>query len=200
MRNKDLEHRLQLLDQLNIKAPSNGIILGIIGNEGEKVERDKLLVRMSDLSTYKIKSSIDTRYVEELKTGGDVFAIVENARLKGKIGSVAPVLTDKKISFDVFLDYSDFKKLIPNLEVDLMIITHQKDSVLRVEKGPAFGKNKQQDVYVIRDDRAVKVRVSTGLIGTDFIEITSGLSAGDRIITSDVSAFRHRKEIDFDEL
>jgi len=200
MRNKDLEHRLQLLDQLNIKAPSNGIILGIIGNEGEKVDRDKLLVRMSDLSTYKIKSSIDTRYSEELKTGGDVFAIVENARLKGKIGSVAPVLTDKKISFDVFLDYSDFKKLIPNLEVDLMIITHQKDSVLRVEKGPAFGKNKQQDVYVIRDDRAVKVRVSTGLIGTDFIEITSGLSAGDRIITSDVSAFRHRKEIDFDEL
>jgi len=27
MRNKDLEHKLQLLDQLNIKAPSNGIIL-----------------------------------------------------------------------------------------------------------------------------------------------------------------------------
>jgi len=63
---------------------------------------------------------------------------------------------DKKISFDVFLDYSDFKKLIPNLEVDLMIITHQKDSVLRVEKGPAFNKNKQQDVYLIRDDRLLK--------------------------------------------
>jgi HlyD family secretion protein len=200
MRRKDLEHRLQLLDQLNIKAPSNGIILGINGNEGEKVERDKLLVRMSDLSTYKIKSTIDTRYVEKLKTGGDVFAIVENARLKGKIGSVSPVLTDKKITFDVYLDYSDYRKLIPNLEVDLMIVTDQKDSVLRVEKGPAFNKNKFQDVYVIRNNKAVKVRISTGLIGTDFIEIITGLSPGDRIITSDISSFRHRKEIDFNEL
>ena len=159
MRNKDLESGRNLLNQLNIKAPSNGIILSINGNEGEKVDRDQLLVRMSDLSTYKIKSSIDNKYVEELKTGGDVFAIIDNARLKGKIGSVSPILTDKKINFDVFLDYSDFRKLIPNLEVNLMIITQQKDSVLRIEKGPAFNKNKQQDVYVVREDKAIKVRI-----------------------------------------
>jgi HlyD family secretion protein len=200
MRRKDLQTKLSLLDQLNIKAPSNGIILSINGNEGEKVDRDKLLVRMSDLSDYKIKSSIDNRYVEELKTGGEVFALIENARLKGKIGSVSPVLTDKKINFDVFLEYSDFKKLIPNLEVNLMIVTHQKDSVLRVEKGAAFNKNKSQDIYVVRDGKAQRVRVETGLIGTDYIEIRSGLDKGDRVITSDVSAFRHRKEVDFNEL
>lgn len=199
MRQKDLENKLRLLEHMNIKAPSNGIILSINGNEGEKVERDKLLVRMSDLSTYKIKSTIDSKYVEKLKTGGTVYAIIDNARLQGKIGSVSPMLTDKKITFDVFLDYSDYKKLIPNLEVDLLIVTDQKDSVLRVEKGPAFNKNRQQDVYVIRNNKAVKVNVSTGLIGTEFIEITSGLSPGDRIITSDVSSFRHRKEIDFEE-
>ena len=200
MRNKDLESKIKLLNQLTIKAPSNGIILSIIGNEGEKVDRDKLLVRMSDLSTYKIKSSIENKYVEELKTGGEVFAIIDNARLKGKIGSISPILTDKKINFDVFLDYSDFKKLIPNLEVNLMIVTRQKDSVLRIEKGPAFNRNRQQDVYVVRNDRAVKVRIETGLIGTDYIEVKSGLEEGDRIITSDISAFRHRKEVDFNEL
>jgi HlyD family secretion protein len=58
MRRKDLQTKMDLLQQLNIKAPSNGIILSIIGNEGEKIDRDKLLVRMSDLSNYKIKSSI----------------------------------------------------------------------------------------------------------------------------------------------
>jgi HlyD family secretion protein len=110
------------------------------------------------------------------------------------------VLTDKKINFDVFLEYSDFKKLIPNLEVNLMIVTHQKDSVLRVENGAAFSKNKNQDIYVVRDGKAQRVRVETGLIGTDYVEIRSGLDQGDRVITSDVSAFRHRKEVDFNEL
>ncbi len=200
MRNKDLEQKINLLNELNIKAPSNGIILKINTNEGEKVEKDKLLVTMSDLSTYKIKSSIDNRFVENLKTGGDVYAIIENTRLKGKIGSVSPVINDKKINFDVFLDYSDFKKLNPNLEVNLMIITHKKDSVLRVEKGPAFNRNKQQDAYVIRNGKAVKVKITTGIIGTDYIEITSGLNPGDRIVTSDISSFHHRKEVDFQEL
>ena len=200
MRKKDLESRVKLLDQLNIKAPSNGIILSISGNEGEKVDRDKLLVRMSDLSTYKIKSSIENKYAEDMKTGGEVFAIIDHDRIRGKIGSIAPILTDKKINFDVFLDNSNYKKLIPNLEVDLMIITNQRDSILRVERGPAFNKSKQQDVYVIRNDKAVKTRITTGLIGTDYLEILSGLQAGDRVITSDVSSFRHRKEVDFKEL
>jgi HlyD family secretion protein len=200
MRRKDLQTKMDLLQQLNIKAPSNGIILSIIGNEGEKIDRDKLLVRMSDLSNYKIKSSIENKYAEQLKTGGEVFAIIDNARLKGTIGSVSPVLTDKKINFDVFLDYSNFTKLIPNLEVDLMIVTRQKDSVLRVEKGPAFNKNKQQDVYIVRGNKALKVTIETGLVGTDYIEIISGLQKGDRVITSDISSFRHKKEVDFNEL
>ena len=200
MRKKELDSSLKLLNLLSIKAPSNGIVLNLFGNEGEKVDRDKLLVKMSDLSTFKIKCSIDNQYVENLKTGGEVFAIFDPARLKGKIGSVSPVITDKKINFDVYLDYSHFDKLIPNLEVDLMIITHQKDSVLRVEKGPAFNKNKQQDVYIVREGKAVKVHVSMGLIGTDYVEISSGLTPGDRIITSDVSVFRHRKEVDFQDL
>lgn len=200
IRNKELESKLNLLNQLVIKAPSNGIVLNIYGNTGEKVERDKLLVKMSDLSTYKIKCSVDNKFVENLKTGGEVFAILDHARLKGKIGNVSPVITDKKINFDVFLDYSHFNKLIPNLEVDIMIVTHQKDSVLRIENGPAFNRNKQQDVYVVRNEKAIRERVATGLIGTDYIEIVSGLNPGDRIITSDVSAFRHRKEVDFKDL
>jgi HlyD family secretion protein len=200
MRKKELESTLQLLILLSIKAPSNGIVLNIFGNEGEKVDRDKLLVKMSDLSTYKIKCSIDNQHVENLKTGGEVYAILDHSRLKGKIGNVSPVITDKKINFDVFLDYSHFDKLIPNLEVNLMIVTHKKDSVLRIEKGPAFNKNKQQDVYIVKEGKAAKVRVSMGLIGTDYIEIVSGLSQGDRIITSDVSVLRHRKEVDLQDL
>jgi HlyD family secretion protein len=190
---KELESKIRLLNQLSIKAPSNGIILNIYGNEGEKVDRDKLMVRMSDLSTYKINCSVDNRYQDKLKTGGIVYAVLDHSRLKGRIGSISPVITDKKIHFDVYLDFSHFDKLNPNLEVDVMVVTNQKDSVLRIE-------NNQQDMYSVKDGKAVKVRVTTGIIGTDYIEIISGLNPGDRIITSDVSSFHRRKEIDFQDL
>lgn len=199
MRYKELEVKKELLGRMSIKAPSNGIILSIHGNAGEKVDRDKVLVKMSDLSTYKIKCSIDNKFVETLKTGGEVYAIVDHSKLRGKIGSVSPVISDKRINFDVFLDYSHYNKLIPNLEVDLMIVTQQKDSVLRIERGPAFNRGKQHEAFVVNGDKARRVPIETGLLGTDYVEIISGLQAGDRVIVSDISSYRHRKEIDLQE-
>ena len=83
------------------------------------------------MSTFKIVASVDNRYLDDVKTGGDVYAIIDRLRLKGKIGNVSPVIKDKKIDFDVFLDYSQYPKLMPNMEVALMLVIQQRDSVLR---------------------------------------------------------------------
>jgi HlyD family secretion protein len=200
MRNKELESKEELFKRLTVRAPSDGIVLGVYADAGEKVEKDKLLVKMSDMSTFKIKGSIDNRFIDNVKTGGEVYAIIENIRLKGKIGNVSPVIKDKKIDFDVFLDYSQYQKLMPNMDVEMMIVTQQKDSVLRIEHGPAFNRSKRQDAFVIRNDKAVRQSFTTGLIGTEYIEIVSGLHAGDRVIISDVSPFRHKREIVFQDL
>ena len=200
MRQKELELRQDLLNKLTVRATSDGIILGIYTSVGEKVDKDKLLVKMSDLSTFKVKATVDNSYIDYVRTGGEVYAVIEDTRLKGKIGSVTPVLKDKKIEFDVFLDYSHYQNLIPNMEVELQIVTQQKDSVLRVEYGPVFNRNRLQDLFVIKTGRAVRKSVTTGLIGTDFVEIVDGLSPGEHIIISDISRSRRKKEIQFEEL
>jgi len=200
MRNKELSQKQDLLEKLKIRAPSDGIILGIYTNVGEKVERDKLLVKMSDLSSYKVKATIDNPYISQVKTGGEVYALLDNTSLKGKIGSVSPVMKDKKIEFDVFLDYSQYDKLIPNMEVVLQIVTQKKDSVLRVGYGPAFNKGRNQDLFVIRTGKAVRETVTTGLIGTEHVEITSGLTAGDRVIISNIIRSRRLREIELEDL
>ena len=200
IRNKELETKLDLLKRLTVRAPSDGIILGIYANAGEKVDRDKLLVKMSDMSTFKIVASVDHKYLEDVKIGGDVYAIIDRLRLKGKIGTVSPVIKDKKIDFDVFLDYSQYSKLMPNMEVSLMLVIQQRDSVLRIEQGQAFSRSQRQDVFVVKSGKAVRQSITTGLIGTEYVEVLNGLQAGDRVIISDVSPFRHKKEIVFEDL
>ncbi len=195
MRNKELELKQDLLQRLTVRAASDGIILGIFTSVGEKVEKDKLLVKMSDLSTFKVKATVDNSYIDNIKIGGEVYAIIDSTSLKGKIGSVTPVMKDKKIEFDIFLDHSYSQRLIPNMEVDLEIVIQRKDSVLRVKHGPAFNKNKYQDLFVIGTDKAVRETVTTGLIGTEYVEIVAGLAPGDRVIISDIPRSRHNREI-----
>jgi len=59
---KQLAAKIEMLAKLDIKAPSDGIIISVSGKVGEKVGSDKMLISMSDLSTFKIKGSIDKKF------------------------------------------------------------------------------------------------------------------------------------------
>lgn len=195
MQKKELERNRELLRKMIVKAPSSGIILTLQGSEGEKINADALLVRMSNLSALKIKASIGIKKASLIKTGGTVYAIVENEKVSGMIGNIKPLANDEKIEFDVFLDESTHSKLIPNQKVELQIVTEQAFNVLRLKTGPLISKNKKQDVYVLGPNNAERRRIETGLAGVDLIEIISGLKEGDSVLISASTSFRHKKEI-----
>ncbi len=193
---KELNDKMELLKKMTIRAPSYGIILEINGKEGEKVATDRLLVRMSDLSTYKIRASIDDKMSDVIKTGKSVYALLDEKKLPGKIGTVSPAIKDRKIEFDVFLEQSDYYGLRPNLNVDLRVVIDGRDSVKRVIKGPVFNEGNVQEVYIIRGDKAVLSTIETGLKGDEYIEIISGAQVGDKIIISDITPLRKVNEVE----
>lgn len=192
---KELERNHELLKKMIVRAPSSGIILTMQGSEGEKVNTDVLLVRMSDLSVLKIRASIEIKKVGIIKTGGIVYAIVENEKVLGTIGDIKPLANDEKIEFDVFLDENKHSKLIPNQKVEILIVTEQAANVLRLKRGDLITKNKKQYVYVLGQDKAVRRRIEAGLSDMEYIEVLSGLQEGERVIISASAAFRHMKEI-----
>lgn len=194
---KELEDKKELLSRMIIRAMSDGIVLEINGKEGEKVNKDRLLVRMSDLSTYKISATIDDKMDDAIKTGKDVFALVDNEKLAGKIGNINPVIKDRKIEFDVYLQQSNYAKLRPNLAVELQVVIARRDSVPRILLGPSIGKGDDHEIYKLDAGKAILTPVQTGVRGDEYIEVRSGLDIGDRIITSDISGFRKLQEIDF---
>jgi HlyD family secretion protein len=193
---KQLDQKKELLNKMIIRAPSSGIILEINGKEGEKVNDDRLLVRMSDLTTFKIIGSIESDYDNVIKTGRGVYVMVDDVKLEGKIGTISPSVKDNKIEFDVFLKQSNDPKLRPNMSLDLLVIEARRDSVLRVKKGPAFGKTNEHSLYFLQSDKAYLHEVQTDLSGNDYLEIKAGAEIGDEIIISDISSLRKLKEIE----
>lgn len=193
---KQLDQQKVLLDKMVIRATSDGIILGINGKEGEKVNTDRLLVRMSDLTTFKLTASIEDKYANVTKTGRSVIALVNGKKLTGKIGTISPTIKDGQIEFDVFLDESNNSKLRPNMSIELLVIQSRKDSVLRIKKGPAFSKSNTHEIYFKKSNKAILRTVKTGLSGNEYYEIEKGANDGDEIIISDISSLRKLEEVD----
>jgi HlyD family secretion protein len=182
---KQLADKIEMLGKLDIKAPSDGIIIAVSGKVGEKMGSDKMLVSMSDLTTFKIRGSIDEKYSEFIKTGNPVFAFPENEKLNGTIGNVTPNVADNKIQFNVHLEFSTNSKLIPNQTVKLQVLKSVKNEVLRISSDNNFKGNEEQTVYVLDSGNVVPRTVHFGIKGTEFQEIISGLNEGEKVFLSD---------------
>lgn len=184
MQEKLMAEKIEMLEGMQIKAPSDGIILSISGKVGQKIGADKPLMVLSDLTTFKIKGSLEEKYSEIIKTGNKVSVLVEDEKIGGRIGNVTPTVSNNKIQFNVHFTDSIYHELIPNQTVKLMVLKSLRNNVLRI---PSFGKIKahsKQVVNVIDSGKTYTRTVTFGLKGEEYQEVVSGLNEGEEIVFS----------------
>ena len=199
MQEKELAVKEEALSKMIIRAPSAGIILSIRGKVGEKVDNDRLLIEMSDLTNFKIQGKVDDDYSEQLKTGTRVYVGLDNEQLTGVVGTVNPVIRDRKIEFDVNLRESNHYKLRPNLNVSLDIVREERDSVLRINNGPAIGRGNEHKVFVLQNGNAIEREIKTGMRTEEYVEVIEGLTEGERIVLSDIFSVEDLEELELEE-
>jgi HlyD family secretion protein len=183
---KIVKGKQELLKQLKITAPSSGIILDVGANEGERVDVERILVRMSDLSVFKVVGEKSQEFGERIKTGNPAIVKIDDVEIQGHVGNTYQMDENSKIEFDIHLIEKSHPKLKVNQIVEIQIINKKVENVLRIKKSSNFDDNKNQTLFVVTDNEAVKTAVALGTIGDDFCEIVSGLKEGDKIITSGI--------------
>ncbi len=198
IKEKELENKRDILGDMIIRAPSSGLVLNIFGREGEKFNSGDVLVQVSNMNSFKVTASADEKFAEIIKTGGRVFALLDHESIPGKIGRVKPVIENNKVNFDVFLEQNSHPSLIPNMKVVLDVVSASRDSVLRITNGDAIQQFGHSNVFIVESDKAIKKEVEVGLVGTEYLELVSGVNVGDKVITSDVSSFRHMNEVEIE--
>ena len=175
---KELADKVSTLNQMRVVAPSDGIILSIANKVGEKVNLDNVLVRMSDLSTFKIAGSVEDKVAEFIKTGRKVYAVIDGQRLPGRIGNVTTVIENNKILFNVHLEQESQPKLIPNQRITLWVVKNEASNTLMINNLNLFEKEAPTIVYVLKMGEASRREVTTGIKNPDHIQVLSGLELG----------------------
>ncbi|SHF39985.1 HlyD family secretion protein [Mariniphaga anaerophila] len=199
MQQKELEEKQELIQKMSIRAPSSGIILSISGRAGEKVKTDDLLVRMSDLTSFKIIGSVEEQHAVQLKTGDKVFVNLGEEQLEGTVGNITPMVENNKVQFNVHLQESSHPKLIANQQIEIQIIVNSKADALRIKRIPEIENGQKHKMFVVKGDKAVKKDFTLGIIGNDYCEILSGLEEGDVVITDGLGAYRQFDEIEIEK-
>jgi len=197
MQQKELSDKMRIMSQMRLTAPSSGIILSITNKVGEKVNADNVLIRMSDLSTFKISGSAEDKLAENIKTGRRVFAIVDNERLPGTIGIVNPMIENGKLQFNVHLEEKNHKKLLSNQKIALWVVGNEAENTTRIKNLNLFDKESLNALYVLDNGMAIRRNVTTGIKNPDYIQLLSGVEEGEKIIVPKrgLSAFHNENSV-----
>ena len=199
MEEKEVQQLTRKLRETEVRAPRAGVVTWVNESIGQRVEEGAPLARIANLGRYKIEGTCSDRYAEQLAIGMPIELRLPRARLAGTVSAILPEVTGNTLTFRVDLEDPTDENLRPNLRAELFVITENREEVLRVRNGPAFKGGKIQSLFVVRGGEAIRVDVGTGMRNGDFVEITSGLKAGDKIVISDTEEYERMSTLQLSE-
>ncbi len=178
----------QLMDQradYTVTAPVDGTILSRTVKQGDLASAGNPMAVLAQPDALCVHASIDEQYIDRVGTGQSVSITftTDTGEQRTYTGSVRRVedtgvtsggVTDYTV--EIALDNTD--GLRDGMNVSVSILTEGKENCLRVPVKAVDG----DTVQVLRNGKTETVTVETGLWGSDYVEILSGITEEDTIV------------------
>lgn len=175
------------LDKATIRAPFSGTLGLRQVSLGDYVQPGQPLVNLEDISKLKVEFRIPEKFSAQVKTGQKV-ALSSDAYpgrpFEGKVYAIDPLVEAKSRSLVVrgLLDNRD-GLLRPGQFVQVNLTVDTREGALFVPEQALITQPKSRFVFKVVDGTAQMVPVQTGVRQKGWVEVTSGLAAGDVVVT-----------------
>jgi len=171
-------------------APQSGVITEINGEVGETITSAVDFISMIASENFKIKANISEVDIAKVKVGDKVEitfdAFGPNKKFAGSVAEIDPAQTEISgvIYYKTTTIFAGNSEVIkPGMTANLDIITAQKNNVTVIPFQALKEKNKQKYVQVLENGILRDVFVEVGLKGDVNVEVLSGLTGGERVVT-----------------
>ncbi len=177
------------LNDTKLIAPISGIVARKGANVGEIVPQGQPLFQIADIQPIKVRVSVPESEVGQLRLGQSAQVSIPalGQTLTGKISLIGAVADPASRAYSVKIDLPNpALKIRPGMIADAQLASARKTAMLTLP-GSAVLHDNDGSTYVYVVDNAKKLafrrKVTLGQIIANDIQITSGLTAGEQVVT-----------------
>lgn len=187
-------------DQMNallITAQMAGIVQELNLNIGQRIQPGTSVGRIARQDVLYAELNVPSRQASDVVMGQRVEIDTRNGVIEGIVSRIDPAVIDGTVLIDVDLISKIPKAARPELAVEGTIYVAEIKNSLYTGK-PAFTRiNSEQSIYRLdaEGNYAERIVIKVGQASVNYIEILSGLEAGDRVILSDSSDWQDYSRI-----
>ena len=189
------------LENTLIRAPFDGTVLTKNADVGEmvapmaaSVSSRSAVVTLADMGSLQVEADVSESNIERITLGQPCEITLDaypEVRYEASVAKIVPTADRAKATVIVKVAFKSYDaRVLPEMSSKVLFLTKTAGalqpatrSMLTVPLSSVATRNGKKVVFVVRNDQAVEVPVSTGADAGALVEITQGLSAGDRVIT-----------------
>jgi HlyD family secretion protein len=183
-----------VLSQLNIRAPFDGVVYSLPVRQGAYVNPGDMIVQAADLSKVVVRAFVDEPDVGRLARGEKIEVTWD--AVPGRIwqGSVDTIPAAVKLrgtrnvgETTCVVDNSDFK-LLPNINVGVTIIAAEHPNTLTVPREAVRMDDSKTYVYEIVNNELRRRDIQPGISNLTRVEVSSGIASNALVALQAINA------------
>ncbi len=170
-----------LLSQLNVRAPFDGIVYSLPVHQGAYVNPGDLILQEADLSKVLVRAFVDEPDVARLAPGQPIevtWDAIPGRVWNGQLTSVPATLRlhgTRNVGETTCVVSNSDRKLLPNVNVGVSIVTAEHKGALTVPREAIHQDDSKPYLYQILDNELERRDVETSISNLTQVEITGGI-------------------------
>lgn len=184
---KALSAAEDVLSQLIIRAPFDGVVYSLPVRQGGYVNPGDLVLQEADLSNVRVRAYVDEPDIARLSRGENVevtWDAMPGRIWNGAVNTVPSAVTlhgTRNVGEMTCIVENRDLKLLPNVNVGVTIVTAQHRGVLTIPREALRQEEGTPYVYEIVDNTLHRKNVQTAISNLTQVEIASGISEHARV-------------------
>ena len=186
----NLEQLAMVLDNVdgdgNVISPASGTILSLSAEEGGMVTAGYPVAVISGAQQLKILVYVSESLLPKIHVGDSVSATVSAAELDftGAVRKIDSTPNPQTRLYGVSIGVpSDAEGLVSGMFADVAFHTDASAGAIVIPSQALLTSNGQQFVYIVENEKAKRIDVTTGITGDGITEVLTGLSEGQELVT-----------------
>lgn len=176
------------LSKTSLKAPFSGVITAKLASIGQLVGPGAPVYKLSQIDPLKVLLPVPDYQISDWEKGKEVTVDLYGEKKQGKVVNIFPSTNQNTgtISVEVEIPNQDHKWFPGQVVKAEAKLKEQLGLFVPVEAVISTGTNNKPYVFLFDDGKAVKTEVTVGKLYENKLEITSGLTDKDQVITKGV--------------
>lgn len=189
--------------QTELRAPFDGVVGLREVSQGSYASPTTTIAKLTKVNPLKVEFNVPERYAGVLKVGGNLSFTVEGdlSERKAQVYALDSRVDSETRTFKVRAYYNNSDGiLVAGRYVNVALTTRQYERTLAVPSEAIVSEMGIDKVFLYKNGVATPIEIKKGIRTEALVQVLSGLSIGDTVITSGTMQIRTGQKVTLDEV